>query len=114
MASAFRSIRFGITEAHGRGQAVQLNSLLDAGGFVVRPDGTFAVDLDKVKQGAAALTREIMTMQAQGDYAKAKEMGERLGVIRPPTQHLLDKMSKIPVDIEPRFVTAEELERQGK
>lgn len=112
MASAFRSIRFGITEAHGRGQAVQLNSLLDAGGFVVRPDGTFAVDLDKVKQGAAALTREIMTIQAQGDYSKAKELGERLGVIRPPTQHLLDKMSKIPVDIEPRFVTAEELERE--
>jgi hypothetical protein len=41
-------------------------------------------------------------------------MGERLGVIRPPTQHLLDKMSEIPVDIEPRFVTAAELERQAK
>ncbi|KAJ1973955.1 hypothetical protein H4R35_003846, partial [Dimargaris xerosporica] len=29
LASAFRSIRFGLTEAHGRGQAIQLNYLLD-------------------------------------------------------------------------------------
>ena len=44
LASTFRSIRFGINEAHGRGIAVQLNYLLDQGGFLVRPDGTFAVD----------------------------------------------------------------------
>jgi hypothetical protein len=33
LASCFRSIRFGLTEAHGRGIALQLNSLIDAGGF---------------------------------------------------------------------------------
>ena len=42
LASAFRSIRFGINEAHGRGIAIQLNYLLDQGGFEVRGDGTFA------------------------------------------------------------------------
>ena len=49
LASAFRSIRFGIDEAHGRGQALQLNYLLDAGAFRVAADGTFAVDPAKVK-----------------------------------------------------------------
>ena len=44
LASAFRSIRFGISEAHGKGQAMQLNYLLDAGALLVRPDGTFAVN----------------------------------------------------------------------
>ena len=44
LASAFRSIRFGINEAHGRGQAIQLNYLLDQGGFRQEPDGTFSVD----------------------------------------------------------------------
>ena len=44
LASAFRSIRFGINEAHGRGQAIQLNYLLDKGAFTVNADGTFAVD----------------------------------------------------------------------
>ena len=44
LASSFRSIRFGVNEAHGRGIAVQLNYFLDAGAFKALPDGTFSVD----------------------------------------------------------------------
>jgi len=109
LASAFRSIRFGTGEAHGKGIAVQLNSLLDSGAFVVRPDGTFAVNASAVKEGVAALTREIMTIEAEGDYTKAKALGDRLGVVRPPVQQALDKLTSVPVDIEPRFTTAEQL-----
>ena len=111
LASAFRSIRFGIGEAHGRGIAIQLNYLLDQGGFEVRGDGTFGVNRARIKEGVAALTREIMTMQAQGDYAGAKALAERLGVVRPPVQRALDKLTGVPVDIEPRFTTA--LEKLG-
>ena len=109
LASAFRSIRFGINEAHGRGIAVQVNYLLDQSGFVVRPDGTFTVNRAKIKEGVTSLTREILTIQAQGDYAKAKALGERLGVVRPPVQRALGKLTNVPVDIEPRFTTAEQL-----
>ena len=109
LASTFRSIRFGLSEAHGRGAAVQLNYLLDQGGFVARPDGTFATGAAKIKEGVIGLTREIMTMQAEGDYAKAKTLGDRLGNVRPPVQRALDKLSGVPVDIEPRFTTAESL-----
>ena len=109
LASAFRSIRFGVAEAHGRGVAVQFNYLLDAGGFVAKPDGTFAVDLAKVKAGVTALTRDIMTIQAEGNYAKAIELRDRLGVVRPVVQRALDRMTAIPVDIEPRFTTAAQL-----
>jgi hypothetical protein len=103
LASCFRSIRFGISEAHGKGIAVQLNYLLDQGGFVVRPDGTFAVDESKIRDGVVGLTREIMTIQAEGSYEKAKALGDRLGVVRPPVQALLDKLAAVPVDIEPIF-----------
>ena len=109
LASAFRSIRFGVSEAHGRGVAVQFNYLLDAGGFVANANGTFSVDLAKVKAGVAALTRDIMTIQAEGDYAKAIALRDRLGVVRPVVQRALDKMTAIPVDIEPKFTTAAEL-----
>jgi hypothetical protein len=111
LASAFRSIRFGITEAHGKGQTMQLNYLLDAGAFTIRPDGTFAVVPAKIKEGVTSLTREFMTIQAEGDYAKAKEMQTRLGVIRPEVQRALDKLKNVPIDIEPRFVTAEQILR---
>ena len=50
-----------------------------------------------------------MTIEAEGDYAKAKALGDRLGVVRPPVQRALDKLTAVPVDIEPRFTTAEQL-----
>jgi len=109
LASMFRSIRFGITEAHGRGVAIQLNYFLDNGGVTVAQDGTFAVNPERVKQNVVDLTRDIMTMQAMGDYGAARQMMEKLGVVRPQTQVVLDKLKGVPVDIEPRFVTAEQI-----
>jgi hypothetical protein len=116
LASAFRSIRFGVNEAHGRGIAIQLNYLLDQGGFVVRPDGTFSVDRAKIKAGVTGLTREIMTIQAEGSYDKAKTLGQRLALVRPPVQKALDKLNAVPVDIEPHFMTADRLvaEAEGR
>jgi hypothetical protein len=111
LASAFRSIRFGVNEAHGRGIAIQMNYFLDAGAFTVRPDGTFAVEAAKMDTAVEALTREIMTLQAEGSYSKAKALVDRLGVIRPEVQKILDTLTKVPVDIEPKFVTAETLSR---
>jgi hypothetical protein len=109
LASAFRSIRFGVNEAHGRGQAIQLNYLLDQGGFKVNADGTFAVDPAKIRDGVTALTREIMMLQAEGSYERAKSLIDRLGVVRAETQKIFDRLTDVPVDIEPRFVTAHQL-----
>jgi hypothetical protein len=109
LASAFRSLRFGINEAHGRGQAIQLNYLLDKGAFTVSADGTFAVDASRIRDAVSGLTREIMTLQAEGSYDKAKQMIDTLGTIRPPTKAVLDRLASVPVDIEPRFVTAIDL-----
>ena len=83
LASMFRSIRFGINEAHGRGVAMQLNYFLDNGGVTVAPDGTFTVNPQRIRQNVIDLTRDIMTMQAVGDYAAAKQMIEKLGVDPP-------------------------------
>ena len=114
LASAFRSIRFGVNEAHGRGIAIQLNTLLDQRGVVVHADGTFKVDPGRIKEGVAGLTRDIMTIQAEGDYAKAKALGERMGVVRPEVQKVLDRLASVPVDIEPQFKTADLLLRSAK
>ena len=109
LASMFRSIRFGITEAHGRGVAIQLNYFLDHGGVTATANGTFAVNVERFKQNVTELTREILMMQARGDAAAAKQMIDTLGVVRPPVQTVLDKLKGVPVDIEPRFTTAESL-----
>jgi hypothetical protein len=112
LASAFRSIRFGLNEAHGRGIAIQLNAFLDAGAFKVSADGTFSVDPAKIRDAVTSLARDVMTLQAAGDYAKAKGLIDRLGVLRPEVKRVLDRLGDVPVDIEPRFPTAERLERE--
>ena len=109
LASTFRSIRFGLNEAHGRGVAIQLNTFLDTGAVIVGPDGTFSVDHTKIRAAVEDLTRRLMMIQAQGDYTAAQEITETLGVVRPEVQDILDRLQTIPVDIEPDFMTAEAL-----
>jgi hypothetical protein len=103
LASAFRSIRFGLTEAHGRGIALQLNHLLDRGAVVVGADGTFAVVEAKIREAVAGLTRELMTIEGEGQYAAAQDLLKKMVVVRPEVQRVLDKLKDVPVDIEPRF-----------
>ena len=110
LASTFRSIRFGTSSAHGRGIAIQLNTLLDAGAVVVNDDGTFRIEPSKIREAVAALTTEILTVQATGDYAKAQALLAR-ATVRPEVQAVLDRLADVPVDIAPQFVTAEELSR---
>ena len=110
LASTFRSIRFGISEAHGRGIAIQLNFLLDQGAVRVARDGTFAVVPDRIKSAVEALTTRIMTLQAHGDYEAARALVET-GTVRPEVQRVLDRLTDVPVDIAPEFTTAASLER---
>jgi len=109
LASMFRSLRFGINEAHGRGVAIQLNHFLDAGAVRVAADGRFEVVADAIGTAVTSLTAEIMTLQAEGSYQKAKSLIGRLGVVRPEVRRVLERLDGVPVDIEPRFVSAEGL-----
>ena len=110
LASAFRSIRFGLNEAHGRGVALQLNTLLDAGAVTVAKDGTFAADPVKMKEAVRALTGELMTLQAAGDHAAAAALVQSRAVLRPAVKRVLDRLARVPVDIEPRFTLMGTLE----
>lgn len=109
LASSFRTLRFGITEAHGRGMAMQFNYLMQHGAFIALPDGTFEVNYTNVKQAVRDLTHNLLTVEAEGDYAGAKKMLDELGVMQPALTRALERLKGIPVDIEPIFVTADEL-----
>jgi peptidase M49-like protein len=107
LASSFRSVRFGINEAHGKGQALQFNYLVDEGAIRIdEAAGTFSIDSAKIKDAVRKLTYEILTLQAEGSYDKAKTMLDRYGVIRPVMQNALDKLADVPVDIEPVYPLA--------
>jgi len=71
----------------------------------------FAVDDAKVKDAVAGLAREILSIQARGDRAAAVALLDSLAVVRPEVKRVLDRLGGVPVDIAPRFVTAEALTR---
>lgn len=114
LASAFRSVRFGITEAHGRGIALQFNYLVDEGAIQTgERAGTFQINPAKIKDSVRKLAGEIMTIQAEGSYDKAKAMLDRYARISSPMRAALDRLKDVPVDIEPIFPLAGQ-QRRGK
>ena len=107
LASMFRSVRFGITEAHGRGVAMQFNYLSDEGAIKFNEaKGTFSIDHAKIKEGVTKLTRDLLTLEAEGSYDKAKAILDKFALIRAPMQQALEKLKDVPVDIEPVFPLA--------
>ncbi len=112
LASAFRTLRFGMDDAHARGMAMQVNYLLDAGAYGVDAGGIFSVNTAKAKKAVAGLSHELLTIEATGDYDGAKRFLEKMVVMRPEVKAVLDRLGDVPVDIRPRFVTADDLERE--
>jgi len=108
LASSFRTLRFGLKEAHGKGMAIQFNFLADHGAFV-HHDGRYDVDLAKIKTAVRDLDHQLLTIEATGDYAAAERMMETLGVIRPEQQKTIDSLTDVPVDIAPVFITANQV-----
>lgn len=109
LASTFRTLRFGLNDAHGKGMAMQVNYITDRGGFIAHSDGTFEVNFQKIRGAVRDLDHDLLTLEATGDYAGAKKMLDSLGVIRPNMQKALNALTRIPVDIQPVFVTANEI-----
>jgi hypothetical protein len=109
LASSFRTLRFGLQDAHARGMAVQFNYFLDKGGFVANADGTFSVNLNKIKDAVAGLDHDLLTLEATGDYAGTKKLMSEMMLVRPEVQKALDRLKSLPTDIEPVFVTADGL-----
>ncbi|KAA8540570.1 hypothetical protein F0562_024511 [Nyssa sinensis] len=111
LAGCFRSVRFGLDEAHGKGQALQFNWLFEKGAFILHPDETFSVDFAKVESAVESLSREILTIQAKGDKDSAGMLLQKYCKMTQPLKVALEKLEKIqvPVDIAPEFPIADKI-----
>jgi hypothetical protein len=102
LASIFRSVRFGASDAHGKANMVRFNFFSQMGAFSRDPaTGKYRVDADKMRAAVKALSAKLLTVQGDGDYATAKKMTDEQGVIEAQLQSDLARLSKdnIPVDI---------------
>jgi hypothetical protein len=108
LAGIFRSVRFGIGEAHGRGMALQFNTLFDRGAILYDArTGLFRIHAGLMRSAARDLTAELMTLQAEGNYDRARSLFSTRAVIRPELQNALNRLADIPVDIAPNYPLAE-------
>ena len=102
LAGIFRSVRFGASSAHGKANMIRFNFFARAGAFQRdEVTGRYSIDVEKMGAAVEALSREILTLQGDGDYEGAAAMVAELGVIGPQLQADLDRLSdaSIPVDI---------------
>lgn len=101
LAGLFRTVRFGAASAHGRANVIAFNFLARMGAFARGPDGKYRVDAAKMRQGVDALSRRILELQGNGDYAGAGTFAEEFGKIDATLQGDLDRLGSrgIPVDI---------------
>lgn len=100
----FRSVRFGLHEAHGKGNMIQYNWFKDQGAIVLNETtDRYSVDFDKMGEAAMSLTRELCMLQAKGDYAAAQAFVDKWGNVPPEVERIVGKLSAIPSDIAPDY-----------
>ncbi|KAH9667581.1 Nudix hydrolase 3 [Citrus sinensis] len=111
LAGCFRSVRFGLEESHGKGQALQFNWLFEKEAFILHSDDTFSVDFDKVEGAVESLSTEILTIQARGDKEAASLLLQKYCTMTQPLKVALQKLEnvQVPVDIAPTFTAVNKL-----
>jgi hypothetical protein len=102
LAGIFRSIRFGASSAHGRANMIRFNFFEQAGAFSRdEATGVYRVNREAFEQAIENLSRDILTMQGDGDYAVVDAFVSKYGGIGPRLENDLDRLAgaEIPVDI---------------
>jgi hypothetical protein len=104
VAGIFRTVRFGVAEAHGRAEIMEFNFYSERG--VIARDsatGLYAIDFDKMPDAVAALAKELLEQEATGDRARAEAWFTKYGTVPPELAKALTAASDVPVDIDPIF-----------
>ena len=98
----FRAMRFGVNEAHGKGAAFQYTYFKDAGAFAVE-NGKYRLDFAKLEQAISDLTRDVVVVQGDGDYLKAKAFLDKYAVLDGAAEAVIASLTHLPVDIQPVY-----------
>jgi hypothetical protein len=104
LGGVFRSIRFGINEAHGGGNAIIYNYLLEKGAYEFNAESKkVKVNFEKAYPALKELANKVLMIQAKGDYEGAKSLIAKYAVSSESIKILVEKLSVLPVDITPVF-----------
>jgi len=103
LAGIFRTVRFGVAEAHGRAEMMEFNYLGEQKAIVREPSGRYAIDPARIGPALASLAKELLEQEATGDRARAEQWFARYDSMPAELQSALKAASQVPVDVEPIF-----------
>ncbi|HEX6466370.1 MAG TPA: Zn-dependent hydrolase [Terriglobales bacterium] len=101
VAGIFRTVRFGIAEAHGRAEMMEFNYLAQQQAIIQGANGLYKIDYSKMPDAIASLAKELLEIEATGDRERATKWFDQYDKMPDTLKEALAKAQDVPVDIDP-------------
>jgi hypothetical protein len=100
----FRTVRFGVAEAHGQAEMMEFNYLASRDAIRREASGRYIIDYEKMPGALADLAKELLEIEATGDRQRAENWFQKYGTMPEELRITLKKKTAgIPVDVDPIF-----------
>lgn len=109
VAGIFRTVRFGVAEAHGRAEMMEFNYLAEQGAITREPSGKYAIDFTKMPQAIASLAKELLEIEATGDRNRAEQWFKKYDSMPAELKSALANVKDVPVDVDPVSAFTEQI-----
>jgi hypothetical protein len=103
VAGIFRTVRFGVAEAHGQAEMMEFNYLSERGAIKRESSGRYAIDYERMPGAIKDLAKELLAIEATGDRARAENWFKKYGTMPAELRASLSSAAEVPVDIDPVF-----------
>jgi len=103
VAGIFRTVRFGIAEAHGQAEMMEFNYLSERGAIKRQSSGRYAIDHERMPGVISDLAKELLEIEATGDRGRAENWFKKYGAMPAELRVSLKLAAAVPVDIDPVF-----------
>lgn len=103
IAGIFRTVRYGIAEAHGQAEMMEFNYLSEHGAVKRQSSGRYAIDYGRMPGVVSDLAKELLETEATGDRARAENWFKKYDVMPPELHVSLKAAAGVPVDIDPVY-----------
>jgi hypothetical protein len=111
VAGIFRTVRFGVAEAHGRAEMMEFNYLSEQGAIKRDPaTGRYVIDFAKMPDALASLATELLQIEATGDRNRAEQWFKKYDSMPAELKSALSNIKDVPVDIDPVSAFGEQVQ----
>jgi hypothetical protein len=111
VAGIFRTVRFGVAEAHGRAEMMEFNYFVEQGAITLDPKtGKYAIDFTKMQAAIAGLAKELLEIEATGDRNRAEQWFKKYDSMPSELKSALASVKDVPVDVDPVSAFGEQIQ----